>query len=591
MKDGSSHGVIDRGDAGLHGESSQPDEWRHETVLRAIMEQLTGPRQVIERSFLQMGEDLGACVKLLEEVAAAHEALPAELASSDFAAARLRLADVRDQAAAIAAAREDEKDHIGALADLAAEVEQPMSDLRRAVQAIGLIATNARIVTAGFISSGEDIAAFTKDMSMLARTVSEAVGAISKGYQQLMGHLKAAHIANQAFMARHGTTLARIRETLETQLQAIESHRARAAVIASECLERTGQIRNRIGQAIFALQIGDITRQRIEHVEAALDDRLHDRMEAEPLAAVCHLQCRLLDQATADFEMEVSKFGETIGQLSEHAAAVLRQGNSEADALLSSGGTALSKLIEELRGICALADEFERTRIERDQVIKDVAASVSAMAHHLKSVRAIEKQIRLLSFNATIQCCRVDEGENGRALRAIAEQLRELSGDTIVAASAVTDGLNKAEEKAALLIEQRTSIASQGTTAFTEGASDVIKALNGVTGRLREGAETVSRAGKDAEVLLETSGRRVLDRQHICGPWLQASAMLKALARSASERANPKAVNPAIAAELNARYTMDDERRIHADFFGQCFNDVEIAPKLTEAESLEDMFL
>jgi hypothetical protein len=446
-----------------------------------------------------MGEDLGACVKLLEEVAAAHEALPAELASSDFAAARLRLADVRDQVAAIAAAREGEKDHIGALADMAAEVERPMSDLRRAVQAISLIATNARIVTAGFSASGEDIAAFTSDMSMLARTVSDAVGAISKGYQQLMGHLKAARIANQAFMDRHGTTLAHMRDTLDTQLEAIEDHRGRAALIASECLERTGQIRTRIGQAIFALQIGDITRQRIEHVEAALEDRLRDPLGAEPLAAICHLQCRQIDEATADFETEVNKFSESIDQLSQHAAAVLRQGNSEAEALLSDGGTALSLLMEELRGICALADEFERTRIERDQVVTDVAASVADMACHLKSVRAIEKQIRLLSFNATIQCCRVDEGENGRALRAVAEQLRELSGETIVAASAVMEGLNKAEEKAGLLIEQQSSIASQGTTGFREGASDVIKALEWVTGRLRDGSETVSRAGKDAE--------------------------------------------------------------------------------------------
>jgi hypothetical protein len=555
------------------------------------VEELTGPRQVIERSFLQMGEDLGACVNLLEQVAAAHESLPAELASAEFTAATLRLADVRDQIGAIAAAREGEKDQIGALADMAAEVEQPMSDLRRAVQAIGLIATNARIVTAGLSASGKDVAAFTTDMSRLARTVNDAVGAISKGYQQLMSHLRAARIANQAFMARHGTTLARIRETLETQLDATEGHRKRAEVIASACLERTGQIRSRIGKAIFALQIGDITRQRIEHVELALQDRLHDAQGSEPLAAICHLQCLQLDEATADFETEVNKFAESIEQLSEHAAAVLRQGNSEAEALLSNGGTALSVLMEELRGICALVDEFERTRIERDKVVRDVAASVTEMARHLKSVRAIEKQIRLLSFNATIQCCRVDEEENGRALRAVAQQLRELSGETIVAASAIMDGLNKAEEKAGLLIEQRASIASQGTTTFREGASDVIKVLEWVTGRLRDGSETVRTAGKQAECLLETAGRHVLDRQDISGSWRRACSKLKEFALSASDRPDPNAIDPVIADELRGRYTMEDERKIHDEFFGRDPGATNLVPNSTEMESVEDMFL
>jgi hypothetical protein len=91
--------------------------------------------------------------------------------------------------------------------------------------------------------------------------------------------------------------------------------------------------------------------------------------------------------------------------------------------------------------------------------------------------------------------------------------------------------------------------------------------------------------------LLGAAKDGVLDRQQIGGSWRQASARLKAFALSASESSDPNAVDPAIANELLARYTMDDERRIHAEFFGECHNILGPAPKAAEAEGLEDMFL
>lgn len=97
-------------------------------------------------------------------------------------------------------------------------------------------------------------------------------------------------------------------------------------------------------------------------------------------------------------------------------------------------------------------------------------------------------------------------------------------------------------------------------------------------------------AGKDAEALLKTAGRRVLDRQHISASWREAGAKLKALARSASPRTDPSAIEPSIAYEMRTRYTMDEERRIHAKFFGESHSTVDPASKLTHAEDLEDMF-
>lgn len=576
------------------GSVAEEPATEHWLLLRAIVEALAGPRQDIEQSFLQMGEDLASCIRLLEEISAGHEALPAELGSSEFSAATQALADIRDRASTLAAEREGEKDQIGALADTAAEVERPMSDLCRSVRAITLVATNARIVTAGFGTGNEDVAAFTSDMTVLARTVGDAFGAFSREYEKLISHLNAARVANQAFMSRHGKTLSHISGALETHLDAIGSHRNRAEVIASERLERTHQIRARVGKAIFALQIGDITRQRIEHVELALEmlqDRLGEAAGAEAVAAICHLQCSQLDQTIVNFEAEVNEFAENIDQLGNHAAAVLREGSSEAEALLCSGSTALSVLVSELRRICLLVDEFERSLLEREKIIDDVTCSVMELAGHLESVRTIERQIRMLSFNATIQCCRVEEEAQGRALRAVAQQLRELSSDTIAAASAMMRGLKRAETQTKRFSEQPTSVVSQQITSIKRGALDTVKMLEGITDRLRQGTEAVKTAGKQAERFFEGTARRVSGRQRTRNASRQACSRLGQLATSISREPNPRAVSLAIANQLRAQYTMEDERRIHDEFFGKRAELGDDDADVPTSESVEAMFL
>lgn len=496
----------------------------------------------------------------------------------------------------MAAARLGEKDQIGALTDTAAEIKRPISDLHRAVRAISLIATNARIVAVGFVSSNnKDVVAFTADMVALGRRVNDAVSAISRSYEQLMSHLNAARRANQAFMIRHGTTLAHILETLEIQLTTIEGHRTRAEKVASERRERTSQIRARTGQAIVAVQIGDITRQRIEHVEAALETVHSWPQDAiagpDAFTAIYHLQCQQLDAAIANYDTEVCELADSIKQLAQHASAVLKEGNSEAESLLSAGSMALSELIGEVRRICILADEFESSWVEREKVVDGVAGSVAELVRYLETIRAIQQQIRLLSFNATIQCSQVGDEDHGRALGAVAQQLREISSQTITATRAIMDGLSGADEQTRLLTMQRLSLGSRGAMSIKEGALDAIKVYESVTDKLRAGAETLETTGGQAVRLLDGAAQRVSDQQSISIAWRRANSRLRQLIESSSKTPIPEAVDRAIADQLRSLYTMEDERKIHDKFFGRSLDFAAMSPITGTEQSLEDMLL
>jgi hypothetical protein len=320
-----------------------------------------------------------------------------------------------------------------------------------------------------------------------------------------------------------------------------------------------------------------------------LQDRSRVQVAQAALAAIGRLQLLQLDQTIAGFEKEVADLAENINGLSQNASAVLNEGNNEAETVLSAGSGSLARMAGELRHICTLVSEFERARVERQRNVDDVTRSVAEMVRHLQSIRAIERQIRMLSFNATIQCCVVDDGEEGRGLGAVAQQLRELSNQTAAAASAIMAGLKSADDQTSVLMDERNSLDSQRVGAIREGAANAIEVFERVASRLRTSAERIKTIGRRAVWLLGMTSRRVSDRQRIITGWRLAHSKLDQFMASVAASPDPDAVDQALRDELRSACTMEDERRIHDQFFsieaGATASDDE------ESESLDDMFL
>ncbi len=242
--------------------------------LEPILEHLAAPRADIERVFLEMGDNLIGCAQLLNDVSTAHEGMPAELGGEAFHQASQRLEAIRDQVKEMGAAHSGGPTSITRLSSMAAAVALPLQDLSRAAATIEIITTNARIVAADLGGEQGEFAVFTTDMGELGRLVDRVVGEFSRAYARLMENLGAAEQANSAFAARHGNTLRHIAGQMGAHLESVTQHRERGADKAAEHSRLTGQISVRVGSAVSALQVGDITRQRIEHVEQAVSTLL-----------------------------------------------------------------------------------------------------------------------------------------------------------------------------------------------------------------------------------------------------------------------------------------------------------------------------
>lgn len=559
--------------AAVHAADDGDTELR--AALIGLVPVLAEPRLAIEQVFLEMGRDLLGCSALLNEITAAHEGLSGEFDSDTCDRAASHLQSIRDQAERLATFQSGEQEHIVQLGAITNAVAVPLCDLRQAVRAIKLITVNARIAAASIMGQKHDFDAFTGDMRSLGASVEAAVGAFAGALDELAENIARARAANDAFAATHEDTIAQISGRLAANQDIVASHRTRAKTKAGEQRVLNGQIQMSVASAVGAMQIGDITRQRVEHVEQALQ-ALAEHVVANPpeassraentVAAACHLQALQLDETLGAFDREILGLAGSLRELAGDAASVLAAGNEEAETLLSASGTAFGAMIDDLRKIRASFAEFGRTRGEIEKTAREVERSVAVMVGHLDAVADVEHNIRLVSLNMTIQCSRL--GVEGRALRVVAQELRDLARTTVSTAAAIMEGLRDAEAVVGRLGDGASCNVTQEVVALADDAGAAIELFEAVTGRLHMHVAAMTAAGPRVIRQLAAANEAVSGRREFTSAWHMARTRVSSMAPLDVQSCAMTDVDAEFFARLRRDYTMDFERRVHDALLG-----------------------
>ncbi|OAP37800.1 hypothetical protein AU381_13580 [Sinorhizobium glycinis] len=554
--------------------------------LTDIVRCLSAPRRDMEATFLGMTQSLAGCVPLLGEISTAHEQVAASLCGGDFAKAVARLERIRIAGAGIGSEGLQNGSSIDRLQATIVQVEPAVSSLSTSVRIIGFVAVNARIQAAGIRDQSEDFSIFATDMAELTRNAAATVKAFSEQYQRLIASLEEAVRVNTAFAAEHSGTMGVISSRLGQYLETIDGHRQRLTGKTADHGQLRLQITSRIGAAVAALQIGDITRQRIEHAEQALealDGLLRTIPEGDTdrrngaIAAICGLQVAQLEEATADLGREAGDLTSTLNELAGDAETILTHGAEEAEHLLASGGTAISAMVEDLREICALLGAFTSMRDDLDRLTSDVSRTVAAMVEDLEKVRRIEEDLRHLGLNTAIKCGRF--GNEGRTLNVIAQELRMLTEQTGEATKTIITGL----EEAAQLVSASPAAAARGTTAELESeAREVLECLASVTAGLGHHVGCIVKTGPSVMRVLDGVVSEVKAHEQMERHVNAGVAEIRMVLGEVPEEPGQSFLPLELLKVLRAGYSMDSERLVHDRMFGDSTLDTRGTEQPTE---------
>lgn len=370
--------------------------------LREIGEALPAAFARGDAAFLAIGDRLSEAVGIFARLGELFATLEASLADPQLGHAAAALSGVGSDIAGLAAALLEEEGMLGRLRELNAQLARHIEVIRRTIRAINMLAVNAHISASDMAAEGEDVASFALRFKQLAGSARTTIAAAAAQCDRLGKALDAAQVRQASFMLEHDRVLALLAGQIEDCVRAMDERRAKAAEVSRVIAVGSQRISADVGTVVMALQVSDITRQRLDHVAQALAavaaEPASDGAEAQEPAwcaglgmsereaiaiEVCGLEQAQMGEAVRDFDDEV-----------ERATGSLRRLVREAEDLVALGGRGygngqqgfasfLSVLQAELDQALSLFGTCQRHRAEVDAGMAAAAVALHKLLEQL----------------------------------------------------------------------------------------------------------------------------------------------------------------------------------------------------------------
>jgi chromosome segregation ATPase len=534
-----------------------------------------------EQTCLDVGARLGDAIPGLSDLAALFESLSQSLEGEEIRAAGRDLEAIAHE---LERSADELTEESGALADLVGlnrAIEQQISKLLASIRIINALVFNVKIEAASLNESGDDMSVFADGLQEIAQRAQRALDEYQTTHGKLFELLRASSDAQTGFQRSHQASLKSISAEIAESLGAVADRRREIGEALQEISAQSQQIGGQIGQCVVALQVGDSTRQRIEHVHQALglsarnmesegaatDADLGD-VEPERLAArMCRLQALQLDGALDEFTREMGAVSVSLRSVADDAGALAGRGRSLFGAGGGGGGSFLEGLERKLEAARALVGQCRRARAVVDSATAMVGTTMADLHERTAGLSQIVVDVTIIGTNAVLKSSRI--GDRGKGLNIIAQELRNY-------AARIVEGIQELPPALSNVV----SVVKQFSEAGRAHDSERLASLDGrMTAAIvafnsngKEMTAALSRLGGEADSVRDLLKRAVamLDgHEDIAATLRSAAAAVDELSgRIGDADSESPEIDASLDRLLRGNYTMTSERQIHDAFTG-----------------------
>ncbi|RAI38895.1 hypothetical protein, partial [Rhodoplanes roseus] len=481
--------------------------------ILAIAEGLGSAAGLAEETFLETGRRLGASVDLLDHLTTLFGSLQGELDGDAFRHATGSLSAVGARAAALGGARRDERATLDHLIGVTTGLRRRIDEIGKEIRTIDVLTINARITASGIGAAGAEFLDYIGGIGRSLAITSTNLQTFRAELIEVARHLGTASAGEAAFTSRHAETVAQVPRRLDASLGQITSRSRTAAGAAADVGIRSRKLAEGVGRVVMALQVGDATRQRMEHAQAGAEllarvlTKTHgsDAWAALPaderralVAAGCALQAAQLTDAAEELGREIAAVHRTLGQLGADAREIARLGREVYGSAAHGDQSFLSELETDVRQARLLFESFRQARENADEIMGEVLCIAHRLVDHIGTVRAVEADIRIMGVNATLKSSRL--GTVGRPLAVVADELTRSSARTATEAIAAGADVRTIVETTDALAGPQQAERLAEITAVIEQMDAAIARLHGVAETL---ATALSALGRDGATVIE----------------------------------------------------------------------------------------
>ncbi|MEA1084972.1 hypothetical protein SFC76_11940 [Sphingomonas sp. CD22] len=506
----------------------------------------------LDTRFLRAGTTLAEAIGMIDRIVGGLDTIVDALDASNAGAAAADLTQVAERITALPAALAGRTGRIKTIAGIAALLRQHVLDMHRSLRVLGIYGMNIKIA-----ASGEpQFVGFVNGMNgKLAAGETLLTEVISK-LKELETGLASVQQVDRLLTAECVKAVPAVPQRLAADAAALGVHLQGAAQLARRVAAIARSIQTKVAVLLGALQVGDSTRQRLEHVVAAL--QLVESHGCGPGAAA-HVD-RLL---SAQLDAVVHDFGRETGALVASLDALIPDGHALLDLIAEQAGEDnrgfLTRLEESVTGMDRIIVQLQSAHQQAEGMTGLIDATVTELTQRVGRLSAIRTDVQDIATNTRLLCRR--HGAVGRAVAVVAQEVdayaRDLGATTIDVGRTI-GRLGDAEVSLALGDDE------------PDVATMLARALLVIRKACRRTEQVVLQGGDDAQRLVELVEATAVDLAQelsLTGTMEEASAILAERASDLPELTpDDEGALHAVLPTIAKLYTMAAERDVHARF-------------------------
>lgn len=522
----------------------------------------------LDARFVEAGSALGNAYGMIEKLVASLEGITNALDREAAEAAVESMRATADRLTQLPLMQVRRKQDLATIRDAGDTLRGQITQIQKLLRFLHICGHNIKIAAAG----AEEFSGFADSMVHRLDLGERQLASFEAEIEELAGRIADVVVADRMLAAECTKVIPQVPMKLAADAVALQAHQADLALLAQRTADVARDLRNKVGAALGAMQIGDITRQRLEHVASGLQALCHfiDADAAEDVSAVKgHILALLAAQASdtiADFRREAQVLADSLRGIGPDAERLLALQSSGNDARQNDSQSFLAMLESGIAEVQAVTGKLREADRHSDSLGNATSQTVERLEQRLQAVSKVQSDVQQMAWNTGLRCMRMEQ-QDGRALAVISSEIRAFANSLEGLSARIRQTFEQLSDAALSLHGENGAGNGDAGSTLTESLACIRiagqkmeESLNGLEGDasdviaiLRETTETV-----DCEAEISTALTEAAD--HLDG-----------MASFATDI--PQAATPLLA-DIARTYTMARERDVHRRFASGDADDV-----------------
>lgn len=557
-----------------------------QTAEVELVSRLEGARSRIEQRFLDGGVVLLSVLDVLNRLVASLENLSGSLGDEVAEATIGRLVATVDQLTALPGIEEQRQQRLAHVAVTEKTLGAHIADMQETLRYLRTFATTAKITGAAI----PDFAGFAEEILERIQFGTGEVNALGAKIGTLGAVIGTASAGGGEALERFRRSVPDIAGNLSRNAADLTAQRRHLSQLAAKVGAAARGVQGKVATTLSAMQIGDITRQRIEHCQSAftflneyLDAGTLDAEAADRLTAlVRHLVHGQLVEIARDFARECRTVVGTIRSFGADIDGLMALYGDMDAADGRSADRAMRTLEADIAAARAVVCDIEQAADKANLLGASTVETVQGLLKGVKTIQLVRTDIHYMALNTNLRCSKL--GEEGRAINVVTAELRLFSSQLDETAERILIALQSLEEDAGKLREAGTAAGGSLDAHLAEALEHIRRAGD----RMEEDMTALRACGADVSA---KAGRTVadLDFNAELGDVLAdcSASAGELVGRDLPDMSGLEEAMADLGSRIARTYTMVSEREVHARVFGTA---LEAPATAVAAQSDEDLF-